>query len=64
MKKTIIFGLLLILSSCNQYFSPERYANPRHKFESSGKKYERQMRRYERQSKPTINPLRSSRNGY
>lgn len=62
MKKTIIFALLLILigSSCTQYFSPERYANPRHKFESGSKKYERKMRRFERESKPTIDPLRWS----
>lgn len=65
MKK--IFFLILtivIFDSCTTYFSPERYANPRHKFESGSKKYERKLRRLERQSKPTINPLRSSRNGY
>lgn len=59
MKKTIIIGLLLIFSSsCTTYFSPDRYANPRHKFESGTKRYERKLRRLERKCAPTIDPLR------
>jgi hypothetical protein len=60
MKKIIIICTLLVLvsSSCTTYFSPDRYANPRHKFESGNKRYERKMRRIQRESKPTIDPLR------
>jgi len=59
MKKIIIFCILLILgNSCTTYFSPERYANPRHKFESGTKRYERKMRRLERRNTSTIDPLR------
>lgn len=60
MKKIIIICLLFTLgnSSCTTYFSPERYANPRHKFESGSRRYERKMRRLERKNKPTIDPLR------
>ena len=60
MKKIIIFIIIVLLygSSCTTYFSPDRYANPRHKFESGGKKYERKLRRLERRNTPTIDPLR------
>lgn len=59
MKKIIIICTLLVLSSgCTTYFSPDRYANPRHKFESGNKRYERKMRRMQKECAPTIDPLR------
>ena len=59
MKKIIIFSLITILgTSCTTYFSPDRYANPRHKFESGTKRFERKMRRMERRQNETIDPLR------
>jgi hypothetical protein len=61
MKKIFILIFIIAISNgCTPYFTPERYANPRHKFESGSRKYERKMRRLERQSKPTIDPLRWS----
>lgn len=57
-KKFFLIPIILIFSSCTTYFSPERYANPRHKFESGSKKFERKMRRLERRNNPTIDPLR------
>ena len=59
MKKTIIIGMFLIFNcGCTTYFSPDRYANPRHKFESGSKRYERKLRRLERGQRETIDPLR------
>lgn len=60
---TIIIILLLITlmqctSSCTYYVSPDRAANPQHKFERPNKRYERKMRRYERRNTKTIDPLR------
>jgi hypothetical protein len=28
----LLFLLAMIFNGCNRYYSPERYANPRHKF--------------------------------
>jgi len=62
MKKTIIFGLLLILigNSCTTYMSPYAAANPRHKFETNTRRYERKLRRLDRRETRTIDPLRLS----
>ena len=54
----ILWLLTLINCSCTYYISPERAANPQHKFERVNKRYERKMRRYERRDNKTIDPLR------
>lgn len=58
MKKLFLLFMILFSVGCSTYFSPERYANPRHKFEKGSRKFERKMRRYERQQTRTIDPLR------
>lgn len=51
MKRIFIFVLLiLILGSCTRYFTPERYANPRHRYEIRTTKGERKMSRLMRRS--------------
>jgi len=49
MKKLIILAVLFI-SGCTRYFTPDRYANPRHRYEIRTTKGERQMNRILRQS--------------
>jgi len=52
MKKIIIFLLVvIILGGCTRYFTPERYANPRHRYEIRTTKGERQMNRLLRRSR-------------
>ncbi|MEY4334592.1 MAG: hypothetical protein RLZZ196_3342 [Bacteroidota bacterium] len=46
----ILFLLSMILNSCNRYFEPERYANPRHKYTIRTTKGERKMNRIIRKS--------------
>jgi hypothetical protein len=58
MKKLFILFFIIFGTSCSTYFSPERYANPKHKFESGNKKFERKMRRAEKRENRTIDPLR------
>lgn len=51
MKKILIFALLILtLGSCNTYFTPYRYANPRHRYEIRTTKGERKMDRLLRRS--------------
>ena len=52
----ILTFIILLFGGCTVYYSPERYANPRHKFESGLKKYDRRIRSSER--KEIIDPLR------
>ena len=46
----ILFLLSIVLNSCNRYFEPERYANPRHRYEIRTTKGERKMTRLIRRS--------------
>lgn len=46
----VLFFLAMIFSGCNRYFTPERYANPRHKYIIRTTKGERQMNRLIRRS--------------
>jgi len=45
----VLFLLAILLNSCNKYYSPEKYANPRHKYIIRTTKGERQMTRLLRQ---------------
>jgi hypothetical protein len=46
----LLFLFAMIFSGCNRYFTPERYANPRHKYTIRTTKGERQMNRLIRRS--------------
>jgi len=65
MKKLVIqiiflllcFLLAASLHCCTPRYDPYVYANPKHKFETGGKKYERKYRRQQRRNTPVIDPL-------
>jgi cell division protein YceG involved in septum cleavage len=46
----VLFLLAILLNSCNKYYSPEKYANPRHRYIIRTNKGEREMTRILRQS--------------
>lgn len=46
----ILFLFAILMNSCNRYFDPERYANPRHRYEIRTTRGERQMNRLIRQN--------------
>ena len=52
----ICFILVMAFPGCNRYFTPEKYANPRGKFEKEQRKYEKKMLKKERQNR-NIDPL-------
>ena len=46
----VLFLLAILINSCTKHYSPERYANPRHKYNIRTTKGEREMNRLIRQS--------------